>query len=77
MLESLDIEDDESYKTMKDKNIQKLKKCIEKIDEMIIKKLEGESKISDSCNSLCMKLANDIEQIHKYSKESIIIYIYI
>lgn len=40
MLESLDIDDDESYKTMKDKNIQKLKKCIEKIDEMIVKKLE-------------------------------------
>lgn len=71
MLESLDIDDDESYKTMKDKNIQKLKKCIEKIDEMIVKKLEGESRVSDSTNSLCMKLANDIEQIHKYAKESI------
>lgn len=71
MLESLDIDDDESYKTMKDKNIQKLKKCIEKIDEMIVKKLEGESRLSDSTNSLCMKLANDIEQIHKYAKESI------
>lgn len=71
MLESLDIDDDESYKTMKDKNIQKLKKCIEKIDEMIVKKLEGESRVSDSTNSLCMKLANNIEQIHKYAKESI------
>lgn len=71
MLESLDIDDDESYKTMKDKNIQKLRKCIEKIDEMIVKKLEGESRVSDSTNSLCMKLANDIEQIHKYAKESI------
>lgn len=74
MLESLDIENDEKYKSMKDKNIQKLKKCIEKIDEMIAKKLEGESKATESGSSICMKLASNIEEIHKFAKQSIIIY---